>query len=65
MGGVDRHRRDLRGLKHINDTQGHPAGDALLQRVATIGIAVFPGGRRPRRTGQAVGVTEEPLAQLR
>jgi two-component system cell cycle response regulator len=35
---------DLNGFKHYNDTFGHPAGDALLQRLA-LRLAAYVGDR--------------------
>ncbi len=43
---------DLNGFKHYNDTFGHPAGDALLQRLGSaLGAAVQPFGGRAYRPG--------------
>jgi two-component system, cell cycle response regulator len=43
---------DLNGFKHYNDTFGHPAGDALLARLANaIKSAVEPFGGRAYRPG--------------
>lgn len=42
---------DLDGLKTINDTQGHPAGDKALQRVATVLIQSVREGDLVSRYG--------------
>ena len=43
---------DLNGFKTYNDTFGHPAGDALLARLAgKLATAVEPGGRAYRMGG--------------
>jgi diguanylate cyclase (GGDEF)-like protein len=43
---------DLNGFKYYNDTFGHPAGDALLQRLAgSLGRAVEGGGSAYRLGG--------------
>ena len=43
---------DLDGFKHYNDTFGHPAGDALLQRLGTaLQAAVEPQARAYRMGG--------------
>ena len=43
---------DLNGFKHYNDTFGHPAGDALLARLANaLTRAVQPFGGRAYRPG--------------
>lgn len=33
---------DLNGLKYVNDTEGHPAGDRLIKRTADLLAEVFP-----------------------
>jgi two-component system cell cycle response regulator len=58
---------DLNGFKHYNDTFGHPAGDALLQRLARkLAADVAPHGRAYRLGGDEfcalLEVTEEPAA---
>jgi diguanylate cyclase (GGDEF)-like protein len=35
---------DVDGMKAVNDTQGHDAGDALLRRAATVLAAIFRSG---------------------
>src|SRR5207342_741083 len=43
---------DLNGFKTYNDTFGHPAGDALLTRLAgKLAAAVAPGGHAYRMGG--------------
>ncbi len=42
---------DVDGLKAVNDTQGHVAGDALLRRTATVLIATFRSGDVVSRIG--------------
>jgi diguanylate cyclase (GGDEF)-like protein len=42
---------DLDGFKHFNDTQGHPAGDVLLQRVAAGIAGAIRGTDRAYRYG--------------
>lgn len=42
---------DADGLKRINDTKGHDAGDDLLQRVATVLAATFRGDDVVARVG--------------
>jgi diguanylate cyclase (GGDEF)-like protein len=56
---------DLNGFKNYNDTFGHPAGDALLARLAgKLASAVAPGGRAYRMGGDEFCVlipASEPL----
>ncbi len=42
---------DVDGLKAVNDTQGHVAGDALLRRTATVLVATFRSGDVVSRIG--------------
>jgi diguanylate cyclase (GGDEF)-like protein/PAS domain S-box-containing protein len=42
---------DLDGLKHVNDTQGHAAGDELLRRAARVLKAAFRSGDCVARIG--------------
>jgi diguanylate cyclase (GGDEF)-like protein len=42
---------DLNGLKHVNDTTGHAAGDQLLRRAGEILSAAVSGGMRAARIG--------------
>jgi diguanylate cyclase (GGDEF)-like protein len=42
---------DVDGLKTVNDRQGHPAGDRLLQRTAQILMAAFRAGDVVARIG--------------
>jgi diguanylate cyclase (GGDEF)-like protein len=42
---------DLDGLKHLNDTQGHAAGDAHIQRAARLMAACMGEGTVLARTG--------------
>ena len=60
---------DLNGFKSYNDTFGHPAGDALLSRLATkLAAAVAPGGDAYRMGGDEFCVLlpapEPDLARL-
>jgi diguanylate cyclase (GGDEF)-like protein len=56
---------DLNGFKHYNDTFGHPAGDALLARLAAkLEATVAPGGHAYRMGGDEFCVlipASEPL----
>ncbi len=42
---------DVDGLKALNDTQGHVAGDALLRRTATVLVSTFRSGDVVSRIG--------------
>ena len=42
---------DLNGFKHYNDTYGHPAGDALLRRLAARLVDACPAGTTAARLG--------------
>ena len=42
---------DLNGFKHCNDTYGHPAGDALLRRLAARLVDACPAGTTAARLG--------------
>jgi diguanylate cyclase (GGDEF)-like protein len=42
---------DLDHFKHINDTHGHPAGDAVLRQCASVVSQVVPQGTILARTG--------------
>ena len=42
---------DLNGLKHVNDTLGHQAGDGLIRRAAEVLKASFEAGRVVARIG--------------
>jgi diguanylate cyclase (GGDEF)-like protein len=57
---------DVMGLKKVNDTQGHHAGDALLVRCCECLASVFSDGARFRMGGDeflvlCVGISEEEL----
>ena len=39
---------DITGLKNVNDTQGHEAGDKLIASVANTITEIFPEARRYR-----------------
>jgi len=59
---------DLDGFKHYNDSYGHPAGDALLQRLgAKLDAHVVGAGSAYRMGGDEfcvlLGVGEDPVAQ--
>jgi diguanylate cyclase (GGDEF)-like protein len=59
---------DLDGFKHYNDSYGHPAGDALLQRLgAKLGAHVVGAGSAYRMGGDEfcvlLGVGADPVAQ--
>ncbi|MDM8000016.1 MAG: diguanylate cyclase [Dehalococcoidia bacterium] len=42
---------DVDGMKAVNDTQGHAAGDALLRRAATVLVTTFRAGDVVARIG--------------
>ena len=42
---------DITGLKNVNDTQGHEAGDKLIASVANTITEIFPEARRYRFGG--------------
>jgi two-component system cell cycle response regulator len=59
---------DLDGFKHYNDSYGHPAGDALLQRLgAKLGAHVVGAGSAYRMGGDEfcvlLGLGEDPVEQ--
>ena len=59
---------DLDGFKHYNDSYGHPAGDALLQRLgAKLGAHVVGAGSAYRMGGDEfcvlLGIGADPVAQ--
>jgi GGDEF domain-containing protein len=66
--GLDLRLFDLDGFKHYNDTFGHPAGDALLQRVARrLATAAGDDGRAFRLGGDefcAVVASDVPGERL-
>jgi diguanylate cyclase (GGDEF)-like protein len=47
---------DLDGFKGVNDTLGHPAGDALLKLVADILVALVPDGMVARLGGDEYAI---------
>jgi diguanylate cyclase (GGDEF)-like protein len=55
---------DLDGFKNYNDNFGHPAGDALLVRLAQKLMSVLDGVGQPYRMGGDEFCAVVPLAQL-
>ena len=61
---------DLNGLKHVNDENGHSAGDQILKKAAEILCATFPDGDVYRAGGDefmviVMGMDEEMVEERR